>query len=54
VLAERSLKWLSSGKLYQLLRQMQILTEVRNSYGRVSGRTEGAEEDYNPLGRIRV
>jgi hypothetical protein len=35
---------------------MQILianhwSEVRAPYGRVRGRTEGAEEDCNPIGR---
>ena len=30
----------------------QPLTEVREPYGRVRGRTEGAEGDGNPIGRI--
>ena len=38
---------------------MQILTgkhwtEVRDSYGRVRGRIEGAEGDCNPIGRTTV
>jgi hypothetical protein len=29
-------------------------TEVRNPYGRARGRTEGAEEDSNPMGGTTV
>jgi hypothetical protein len=29
-------------------------TEVRDPYGRVRGRTEGAEEDCNPVGRTTL
>jgi hypothetical protein len=38
---------------------LQILTayhwiEFRNSYGGVRGRTEGTEEDCNPIGKTTV
>jgi hypothetical protein len=57
--ADRSLAWLSSERLYQQLRQMQIFTvkhrtEVGDQYGRVGGRTEGAEGYGNPIGRTTV
>ena len=59
MLANRNLAWLSSVRLYQQLRQMQILTtkhwtEVGNPNGRVRGRIEGAEGDGNPIGRPTV
>jgi hypothetical protein len=48
VLVDRSLAWLTSERIYQHLRQTQILTanhwtEIGNPYGRVRGRTETAE-----------
>jgi hypothetical protein len=41
------------------MKQMQKLTvnrwiEVGHQYGRVRGRTEGAEGDYNPIGKTTV
>ena len=41
------------------MKQMQILTakhwiEVRDPYGRVGGRIEGAEGDGNPIGRPAI
>jgi hypothetical protein len=44
------------GSTSSWLRQIQIFTanhwtEVRDSHGRVRGRTEGAEGDCNPIGR---
>ena len=56
MLADKSLAWLSSERLYQHLRQMQILTAnkwtpVREPYGRVRGRIEGAVGDASPLRR---
>ena len=60
MLADRSLAWLSSERLYQqLTEQMQILTanhctEIEEPYGRVRGRLEGAERDDNPIGRPTV
>jgi hypothetical protein len=58
VLADRSLAWLSSERLYQqLIEQMQILTakhwtEDRDPYGSVRKRSEGTEQDRKPLGRL--
>jgi hypothetical protein len=56
---DRSLAWLAPERLYQQLRQMQILTtkhcaEVRDSYGKVRARIEGAKEDNNPIGRTTL
>jgi hypothetical protein len=53
------LAWLCSEKLSQHLRQMQILTaihwiELGDPSGGVRGRTEGAEEGWNPIGRTTI
>jgi hypothetical protein len=57
VLADRSLAWLSSERLW--LKKMQKLianhwTEPRDHYGRVRGRTEGAERDCNLTRRVTL
>ena len=59
MLADRSLAWLSSERLYQQLTETDAdtanhWTEVGASYGRVRGRIEGTEGDGNPIGRPTV
>ena len=59
MLTDRSLAWLSSERLYQQLTETDADTakhwpEVGDPYGRVRGRIEGAEGDFNPIGRPRV
>ena len=57
MLADRSLAWLSSERLYQQQTETDIdthsqpLTEIGNPYGRVRERTEGTEGGGNPIGR---
>ena len=53
---EHGITVLREAPLSNLLKQMQILTakhwmEVRDSYGRFVGRTEGPEGDRNSIGR---
>ena len=53
------LAWLSSERLYQQLTETDADTakhwpEVGDPYGRVRGRIEGAEGDFNPIGRPTV
>ena len=57
MLADRSLAWLSSERLYQQLTETDAdtanhWTEISDHYGRV--RIEGAEGDGNPIGRTTV
>ena len=60
MLADRSLAWLPFKSLYQhLTEQIHILTdnhwsEVQDLYGRVRGRTEGTEGDWDSIGRKTV
>jgi hypothetical protein len=59
VLIGKSLVLLSSERLCQHLRHTQILrvnnwTESRNPNGRVKKRTDGNEEDCNPIGRTTI
>jgi hypothetical protein len=58
VLEDRSLTWLSSERHYQYLTETDAeqistvnhCTELSDPNGRVRERTEGAKEDYNPIG----
>jgi hypothetical protein len=60
VLADKSLALLSSERLYQQLTETDAdtyrnhWTEIRNPYGRVRGRIEGAKGGGNPIGRTSV
>ena len=59
VLADRSLVWLSSERLYQHLTNTDAdianyQTEPMDPNGRVRGRIEGAEGNCNPIGRTTV
>jgi hypothetical protein len=60
VLADSSLAWLSSERLYQQLSETDAVTYRRpleggqDPYGRVRGRDEGAEGDGNHTGRTAM
>lgn len=59
ILADRSLLWLSSERLYQKLTETEADTanhgtEVRNAYGRARARIEGDEGYDNPKGKTTV
>jgi hypothetical protein len=50
VLAYRSLLWLSSERFCQLILTVKHWTEPGDPKGKVRGRIEGAEGDFNPIG----
>ena len=59
MLRDRSLAWLSSERPYQQLTEMDVdtpnhWTEVRDPYGGIRGRIEGAEGEGDPIGRPAV